>query len=294
MDVISVNNLTKFYVLRSLRKKKENRGIENVSFNVKRGEIFGFLGPNGAGKTTTMRLLLDLIRPTSGSATILGMDTRKDSLEIRGNVGYIPGEINFYNERTAGYMLSYYEGLQGSPSAIKDELVSIFDIPLDRPVKAFSKGMKQKLAIIQGFMHDPDIVIMDEPTAGLDPLVQQRFYDFLLNQKKKGKTIFISTHILSEAQRVCDRVAIIKDGNIVATEEVSKLAERSGRSITVSFDDDVSITDLENEEIVSIRSVNGGFRIQTGSSLSKTLSIIAKHKISDITITETSLEDIFL
>jgi len=294
MYIISVENLTKYYVQRSIRGTKENRGIENVSFNVKEGEIFGFLGPNGAGKTTTMRLLLDMIRPTSGSAKILGMDINEDSLEIRRKVGYIPGEINFYNERTAGYMLSYYEKLQGDSSSLKNELVSIFNIPLDRPVKTFSRGMKQKLAIIQGFMHDPSIVIMDEPTMGLDPLVQQRFYEFLLEQKKRGKTIFISTHILSEAQRVCDRVAIIKEGNIVAIEEVSKLAERSGRSIKVAFDDDVSASDLENDEIVSIRSINGGFRIQTGPSVSKTLKIIAKHKISDISITETSLEDIFL
>jgi ABC-2 type transport system ATP-binding protein len=177
---------------------------------------------------------------------------------------------------------------------MKDELVKTFNIPLDRPIKMFSRGMKQKLAIIQGFMHDPSIVIMDEPTMGLDPLIQQRFYDFLINQKRKGKTIFISTHILSEAQRVCDRVAIIKEGSIVAIEDVSKLAERSGRSIIVSFEDDVSSSDLENEEIVSIRPINGGFRIQTGASVNKTLQLMAEHEISDIKITETSLEDIFL
>jgi len=294
MDVISVEELTKFYVQRSLFKRKENRGIEDVSFNVRKGEIFGFLGPNGAGKTTTMRLLLDLIRPTSGSAKILGMDTREESLEIRRNTGYIPGEINFYNELNAGYILSYYEKLQGEHPPLRDDLVSAFDIPLDRPVKMFSRGMKQKLAIIQGFMHDPSVVIMDEPTLGLDPLLQQRFYDFLIKQKKGGKTLFISTHILSEAQRVCDRVAIIKDGRVVAIEDVSKLVEKSGRSITVLFDEDVPESELENDEIVSIRPANGGYKIQTGRSVNKTLHLIAKHSIKDIKVTETSLEDVFL
>jgi len=294
MDIISTDKLTKFYKTRSLRSIKETRGIENLSFNVKKGEVFGFLGPNGAGKTTTMRLLLDLIRPTSGSAKILGMDIRDDSIEIRRNVGYIPGEINFYNTMTADYLLSYYQRLQGESSVIKEGLLSIFDIPLDRPIKTFSRGMKQKLAIVQGFMHDPDVIIMDEPTSGLDPLVQQKFYDFLLSQKKKGKTIFISTHILSEAQRVCDRVAIIRDGNIVAIEEVAKLQAKSGRSIVVSFEDDVSASDLKTDETVSIRSTNGGFRIQTGPSLTRTLQLIAKHKVKDITISEPSLEDVFM
>ncbi|MHC1598534.1 MAG: ABC transporter ATP-binding protein, partial [Candidatus Methanofastidiosia archaeon] len=233
MKIIEVDSLTKYYEERAMLKKKRNRGIENITFDVNKGEIFGFLGPNGAGKTTTMRVLLDLLRPTSGKAKIFGKDSVEDSKIIKEQLGYIPGDINFYKAMTGGELLTYYEQLYGLPAPLKDELVKYFDIPLNRIVNGYSRGMKQKLAIIQAFMHDPDLVIMDEPTTGLDPLVQQKFYDFLISQKKRGKTIFISTHILAEAQKVCDRVAIIRNGRIVAIENVAEILARSGKIIKV-------------------------------------------------------------
>ena len=294
MHVIDVHNLTKYYISSSIRKKKSTIGIEDVSFSVKKGEIYGFLGPNGAGKTTTMRLLLDLIRPTSGTAEIFGKDVFLNSKELRKHIGYIPGEINFYNNKNAGYLLKYYQRLQGEESVLMDKLVDYFDIPLNRPVKTFSKGMKQKLAIIQAFMHDPELIIMDEPTAGLDPLVQQRFYDFIISQKESGKTIFISTHILSEAQKICDRVAIIRSGKIIAVEKISELNAKSGNSITVSFVEDVEPKDIQNSEIVSIRKTNGSLHIRTGTSLTETMRKISSYTIKDITIGQESLEDVFM
>ncbi len=293
MNVIEATGLTKYYVRRGLNKT-QTRGIEDVAFSVKKGEIFGFLGPNGAGKTTTMRILLDLLRPTRGSASILGMDTRADSIEIRRRVGFIPGEINFYNAMTPRALFAYYEQLEQAPAVRRDELLSIFDIPLDRPIKTFSKGMKQKVAIIQAFMFDPDVVIMDEPTTGLDPLVQQKVYDYLMALRQEGKTIFISTHILMEAQKVCDRVAIIRNGSIVAIEEVSQLRAKSGKSITVSFHGAVDERELVTDEVKTVTRVNGGFTLHTGNEVQETLKKICEHDIKDITISESSLEDIFM
>jgi ABC-2 type transport system ATP-binding protein len=261
---------------------------------VKKGEIFGFLGPNGAGKSTTMRILLDLLRPTSGGATVLGMDTREDSIEIRRNVGFIPGEINFYNAMTPRSLFAYYERLEGKAATRLEELTALFRIPLDRPIKTFSKGMKQQVAIIQAFMFDPDIVIMDEPTTGLDPLVQQHVYDYLMSLKEEGKTIFISTHILSEAQKVCDRVAIIRNGSIVAIEGVSELRAKSGKSISVSFHDPVQEEDILTDEVQKATKINGGYVLHTGNEVQRTLERICRHRIRDITISESSLEDIFM
>jgi len=293
MNIIETHELTKYYVRPGL-KKRQTMGIEQVSFAVRRGEIFGFLGPNGAGKTTTMRILLDLIRPTGGTASVLGLDAQKDTVEIRRHVGYIPGEILFYEGMTAGDLLRYYEQLMGAPATRKGELVSLFDIPLDRPVKTFSKGMKQKIAIVQAFMHDPELVIMDEPSSGLDPLVQQRFYDFLLRERASGKTIFLSTHILGEAQRVCDRVAIIRKGRIAAIEDVAELRAKSGKRITVTFEGPVDEADIMTPEVRDVAPLEDGYVLHTGSRVTKTLRRIAALPVADISIEETSLEDIFM
>ncbi len=293
MDVIEAKGLTKYYVRHGL-KSKQTMGIENVDFSIKKGEIFGFLGPNGAGKTTTMRILLDLLRPTRGSATVLGMDARADSMEIHRRVGFIPGEINFYNNMTPRALFAYYEQLKQAPAVRKGELLEIFDVPLDRPIKTFSKGMKQKVAIIQAFMFDPDVVVMDEPTTGLDPLMQQKVYDHLMALRQEGKTIFISTHNIMEAQKVCDRVAIIRNGRIVAIEGVPQLRAKSGKSITVSFHDDVDEQELITDEVKTVTQVKEGFTLHTGSEVQETLRKICMHDIKDITISESSLEDIFM
>ncbi len=294
MKIIEVDSLTKYYEERTMFKKKRNRGIENITFDVNKGEIFGFLGPNGAGKTTTMRILLDLLRPTSGKAKIFGKDSVEESKIIKEQLGYIPGDINFYKAMTGGELLAYYEQLYGLPAPLKDELVKYFDIPLNRIVNGYSKGMKQKLAIIQAFMHDPDLVIMDEPTTGLDPLVQQKFYDFLISQKKRGKTIFLSTHILAEAQKVCDRVAIIRNGKIVAIENVAEILARSGKIIKVRFKEAVTIDDLKTNDVRGIIEEDGTFTIHVYGDINSTLKKISSHPVEDIKIGESTLEDIFI
>ncbi len=220
--IIETSGLTKYY--------GKTRGIENLNLSVKEGEIFGFLGPNGAGKTTTIRLLLDLIHPTSGRARIFGLDTRKDSLEIKQRIGYIPGELNLYPNMKGidllNYLARFYNGLNQS---FVFELMQHFRLDLYKKIKTYSKGMKQMLGIIQAFMNDPDLLILDEPTAGLDPFMQQEIYNLFRKTKVRGKTVFLSSHNLYEVQKICDRAGIVKEGKLMAVENIdsnSNLEER--------------------------------------------------------------------
>ncbi|HEC80932.1 MAG TPA: ABC transporter ATP-binding protein [Thermoplasmatales archaeon] len=187
--VIETKSLTKYY--------GKTRGVEDLTFSVRKGEIFGFLGPNGAGKTTTIRTLLGFLKPTDGEAYVFGKNVKDNIVEIKRDIGYIPGDLNLYGHLTGQRFLDYFVSLRNQDATLLDELLEIFEVPLDRKIKGYSKGMKQKLGIIQAFMHDPDLVVMDEPTSSLDPLLQQRFYEFLHREKKKGKTMFFSSHIES-------------------------------------------------------------------------------------------------
>ncbi|MFZ5559553.1 MAG: ABC transporter ATP-binding protein [Patescibacteria group bacterium] len=221
--IIETLGLTKYY--------GKTRGIEDLNLSVKEGEIFGFLGPNGAGKTTTIRLLLDFIHPTSGQAKIFGLDSQKNSLEIRQRIGYIPGEINLYRNMRGrdllNYLARFYNGLD---SVFILGLTKHFKLDLERKTKTYSKGMKQIFGIIQAFMNDPDLLVLDEPTSGLDPFMQQEIYNLFRETKNKGKTIFLCSHNLYEVKRVCDRVGIVREGRLVALENIdprnSHLEER--------------------------------------------------------------------
>jgi len=230
LNVIETQNLTKYY--------KKIKGIENLNFSVKKGEIFGFLGPNGAGKTTTIRTLLGFLKPTSGKAFIFGENVTADIVDIKEDVGYIPGDLNLYGHLTGGQFLKYFSKLKNYDMYLIGDLLSTFEVPLDRKIKGYSKGMKQKLGIIQAFMHDPDLVIMDEPTSGLDPLLQQTFYDFLKDEKKNGKTLFLSSHNLSEVDKICDRIGIIRDGDLVALEDIDTLKSKKGKIIKAKIKED--------------------------------------------------------
>ena len=282
MDVIEIKNLTKYY--------GDIKGVEDLTFSVKKGEIFGFLGPNGAGKTTTIRTLLGYLNKTSGDAYIFGKKIDDEIVEIKKEVGYIPGDLNIYEHLTGRQFLDYFRSLRHRDMVLLDDLLKIFNIPLERKVKGYSKGMKQMLGIIQAFMDDPEIVIMDEPTSGLDPLLQQKFYEFLKIQKRKKKTMFFSSHILSEVDKICDRIGIIKDGMLVALENVETLKSKSGKKIRLKIKEKPE--KFKGPKNMKIR--NGWIEFVTTDKIDKWIKEFTKYTIIDLDINDFSLEDIFI
>lgn len=221
---------------RSLTKKFGRREVlHGVDFAVEAGSVFGVIGPNGAGKTTTMRCLLDIIRPTSGEVRVLGKDPRTGGPELRRRIGYLPGELFLEGRVTGRKLLAHYQAISGpvAPGRI-DELAERLGLDLDRHTRKLSKGNKQKLGLVQAFMHDPELLVLDEPTSGLDPLVQQEFHAMMREAQHKGQTIFLSSHVLSEVQQTADTVAILRDGQIIAVESVSGLREGAVRHVRLS------------------------------------------------------------
>jgi len=228
-DAIRAVRLTKFY--------GAARGVIDLEFDVRQGEVFGFLGPNGAGKTTTIRLLLDLLRPTSGHAEVLGLDARPDAVAIRRRIGYLPGDLRLYERLTGRELVEYFGHLRGMAGlgdapALADRL----DVEIDRPVQDLSRGNRQKIGLLQAFMHRPDLLILDEPTSGLDPLIQQVFYDLVREATADGRTVFLSSHNLAEVQHVADRVGLVKEGKLELVETVETLRARAVTRVEATFD----------------------------------------------------------
>jgi len=221
---IRTEGLTKYY--------GETRGIEDLSLDVREGEVFGFLGPNGAGKSTTIRTLMGFQSPTAGSATVLGYDVtdRTAMIEAKRSIGYIPAEMGFDEGVTGERFLRYQASLKGDTRS--EELLSLFDPPMDRKIGEYSTGNMRKLAVVLAFMHDPDLVIMDEPTSGLDPLMQERFLSFVRDEQRQGVTFFFSSHVLSEVQKIADRVGVIRNGHLVELEDVETLLDRTGKRVS--------------------------------------------------------------
>jgi ABC-2 type transport system ATP-binding protein len=229
MSIISIKNLTRDY--------GSNRGVFNLAFDVGQGEAFGFLGPNGAGKTTTIRHLMGFIKAKTGTCTISGMDCWHESDKIQRKLGYIPGEIAFFDDMSGSEFIRFcakYRGMKSDGRA--KELLERFDLNPKGKIKKMSKGMKQKIGIIAGFMHDPEILILDEPTSGLDPLMQNRFIELIAEEKKRGKTILMSSHMFDEVERTCDRIGIIRQGELVAINTTEALREKHVRPYTVTLD----------------------------------------------------------
>jgi len=282
INVIEVKNLSKKY--------KDVLAVDNISFTVKRGEVFGFLGPNGAGKTTTIRTLLGFLKPTNGQAFVLGKSITDDIVSIRKNVGYIPGELALYEHLTGDQFLEYFRSIRNTDPTLLSDLLDIFDLPLNRKIKGYSKGMKQKMGIIQAFMDDPEIVIMDEPTSGLDPLLQQKFYDFLRRERAKGRTIFFSSHILSEVDRVCDRVGIIRNGRLVALEDIDTLKQKTGKKIRLRIKEDPK--DLLMDDRAKMN--NGWIEITIHNTIDQWIKRLASYTVLDLEIKEFNLEDYFM
>lgn len=229
MSVISIDRLTRDY--------GKGKGVFNVSFQVDQGEIFGFLGPNGAGKTTTIRHLMGFIKPKSGICTIQGADCWSNRQQIQKNLGYIPGEISFFEDMTGTAFLDFYAQYRGlRENGKRDEMLQRFELDPKGKIKKMSKGMKQKIGIVAAFMHDPEILILDEPTSGLDPLMQRRFIDLILEEKQRGKTVLLSSHMFEEVERTCDRIGIIRKGQLVTVDSVDTLRKRHLRSYRVTLD----------------------------------------------------------
>jgi ABC-2 type transport system ATP-binding protein len=271
-------------------------GIADVGIEVRAGEVFGYLGPNGAGKTTTIRVLMDFIRADAGRAEIFGLAARRHSVEIRRRVGFLPGEVHLYENLSCRDYLRFFANLRGNVAwAYVTELASRLNCPLSQPIHSLSQGNKRKVGLIQAFMHKPELIILDEPTSGLDPIVQHEFYRLLADARAAGQTIFFSSHNLPEVERVCDRVAVIRAGRLVATENVAALKARSLRGIEIRFGEDVdaqAFAAVPGLEIVTLekRLLKGRLR----GEMDALLKAAARFTVSDLRSQEPSLEEIFL
>ena len=286
--VIDTAKLTKYY--------GKQLGIEDVDLEVKRGEVFGYLGPNGAGKTTTIRTLLDFIRPTRGSATVFGLDVRQSSVDIHRRVGYLNGELALYNNMTGEDLLKYLGNLRGGLDwKYVRELAARFQCDLPRRIQGLSLGNKQKLGLLRAFMHKPELLILDEPTNGLDPLMQHEFYDLLTETKKEGRTIFLSSHILPEVEKVCDRVGIIRQGKLVTVETIETLKSHSVRQLEIHFARAIPKEKFSN--VPGIRDILVQDKLLTCNvvgSLDALVKAAAQFEVINIISHEPSLEDIFM
>jgi beta-exotoxin I transport system ATP-binding protein len=271
-------------------------GLFGLDLEVHPGEVFGFLGPNGAGKSTTMRLLLDLIKPTAGSARILGLDTVADSLAIRRRIGFLPGDLALYPKLTGQVVLDYLAELRGGVDPhVRDGLVERFDADLDRPVRELSTGNRQKLGLIQAFMHEPELLILDEPIAGLDPLVQQSFHALLAEVSARGRTVFLSSHTLSEVERVTDRLAILRQGRLVVVDSLENLRRVAVQRLEIEFSEPVGAEEFRSLPGVDEVTVDGDtVTVAFEGSADAVVKAAARHEVRAIRPRETDLEDIFL
>lgn len=271
------------------------QAVRGISMSVERGEIFGFLGPNGAGKTTTIRCMLDVIRPSAGTIRVLGLDAQRDKLELHKHIGYIPGDVRLPGQMTGKQIINYFSRLQGRQPVLLDDLVARFDVEMKRQLKSYSKGMRQKIGIVLGFMCDPDVLILDEPSSGLDPLLQRTFNEFLLEEQARGKTIFMSSHIMSDVEKVCQRVAVIRQGELVTVEEVEKLREKAGQRVTVEFGDAVAQEELARIPGVSMVSKNNSsYHFSVSGSMDPLIKALSRHEVVRLQAEEAPLEEVFL
>jgi ABC-2 type transport system ATP-binding protein len=286
---IETHGLTKWYGGKS-------RGILDVDLVVETGQIFGFLGPNGAGKSTTIRLLLDLIRPTSGTAQVLGMDVHKDRLAIDRRVSYVPGELSLYGDLTGRQLLTYLGNLQGAvDAAYREMLIERLELDPTKKIKSLSRGNKQKVGLVSAFMIRPDLLILDEPTAGLDPFVQLEFEHLCDEARAEGRTVFISSHQLPEVEHLCDRVGIIREGRLLAVESIATLKERALRKLEIDFGgsvDAAAFVDLPGVRDVTLD--DGVLRCTVMGSLDSLVKAAARYEVRNLRSVETSLEEIFL
>jgi ABC-2 type transport system ATP-binding protein len=283
---VSISDLTKFY--------GEHLGIENLTLDITGGEIFGFLGPNGAGKTTTIRCIMNILVPNSGTIMIDGEEVSRNNTAIKEKIGYLPGELYFPKGFTVKDFIDYIDSLKQHPSARIQELVDRFKLDTTKKIQALSHGNKQKLGIILAFMHDPDLIILDEPTTGLDPLFQQELYNLLTEEKERGKTIFFSSHNLDEVQKICDRVAIIRKGQLINLEDVKNLSNTIPRKLKAMITD----PDIQSLQELGLKFTQDGEEINIlitkKEELAEVLELLTEMDVDDITYPPASLEEYFM
>ena len=286
--IIQTEKLTKTY--------GSHRGIDDVDLMVGEGEAFGFLGPNGAGKTTTIRTLLDHIRPTSGRATVFGIETTVDPVAIHRRVGYLPGEFTLYDKLTGGQTIEYFANLRGSVDpAYQADLIARLDIDPSRKFREYSKGNKQKIGLVVALQHRPDLLMLDEPTSGLDPLVQQTFYEIIREAKAEGRTIFLSSHILSEVEKTCDRVAIIREGRLIKVDRVEALRDLAHHQVELRFAGEVPMGAFAAIPGVSeVTTEDHLLRMRVSGPITPVVREAARYELLDFVSREPSLEETFL
>jgi ABC-2 type transport system ATP-binding protein len=286
--IIETEQLTKSY--------RAHRGLIGVDLTVDRGEVFGFLGPNGAGKTTTIRLLLDLIRPTRGRARVFGLDTTRDAVAIHRRVGYLPGEFTLYDRLTGGQTLEYFASLRGGVDrTFQRSLVERFDLDPSRRFREYSKGNKQKVGLIAALQHRPELLVLDEPTSGLDPLVQQTFFQVLREAVAEERTVFLSSHVLSEAEKTCDRVAIIREGQLVRVDRVEALRDLATHEVELRFTEPVPVAEFE--AIAGVTNVvvhDHVLRMHVSGPIGPVVRAAARFELADFVSREPNLEETFL
>ncbi len=283
---IRLDALTKFY--------GPNCGVEDLTLDVMAGEVLGFLGPNGAGKTTALRLLMGLLRPTSGSAEVMGFDTLRESVEVRRKVGYLPGDPALYGNRNGNELLKLAmrtRELDRAPLA--ERLIEALNVPMERDIRKCSRGMRQKVALVLALAHDPEVLVLDEPTTGLDPLGQRAMLSFLRERAEAGRTVLLSSHMLSEVEQVCERVAILREGKLRRLDTVEALREEKFRQVTVDFDGDApSFEGVGDYEVISQEAQRMVVRVRGDAR--ELLAALAAAQITDVSIVEPSLEEVFL
>jgi ABC-2 type transport system ATP-binding protein len=286
MSVIEVNHLTKYY--------GKARGIIDLSFHVDEGEIFGFIGPNGAGKSTTIRLLLSLIHPTSGSATIFGKDCIQYGPQLRRDIGYLPSEVFYYDRMKVSDLLKYSASFYPQDSTQRmHELAELMELEMNRRIEDLSYGNRKKVGIVQGLLHRPKLLFLDEPTAGLDPLMQRKTFQLIREENQRGVTVFFSSHILGEVQRMCNRVAIIREGRIVEIADIRTLQQNNYKKVRVEAGDvDAAYFDMPG--VTNLERHDSTVRFFFKGDVNAVMHKISEIAVSDVTIEEPTLEEIFM
>ena len=287
--VIEISNLTKYY--------NSHPGIIDLNLEIQPGEVFGFLGPNGAGKSTTIRLILNLLQPTSGSIKIFGKEVKKHYCNIFKELGNVPGELKLYEELSGSHFLKYMNSFSEKKPQLQQELIDTFQLSsydLNKKIKSYSHGMKQKIAIIQAMQEKPDLLIMDEPSEGLDPINKNVLYDYVCKFKKWGKTVFFSSHYLAEVEKVCDRVGIVKQSKLIAEESIVDLKKKMVRKLEVIFTETYQAADFKLENIQILKEESNRLVMNVHGDINPVVQAISKYEVQNLVFPEPTLEDTFM